>query len=246
MLGNLNDNFSDSDFEKIDLNNLQELEQYMLHKLFVLDQLFHKNFKSYTFHNLYKELLNFCTVDLSSFYFDIRKDLLYCDSLNSINRTNCIKILNVILECLLKWFAPILSFTTEEIFSLINNKNDSIHLKKFVKIPNKWKNEELNRKWNYLLQIRDKCNISIENKRASKLIGSSLEADLKIKVKKNFFEYGKNTDFSELCITSYANLTCDEKIKEEIQVETSKALGKKCPVCWKIRKEKCERHGKLE
>ncbi len=245
LLGNLNDNFSETNFEKIDLKSLPELEQYMLHKIFVLSEIFQKNFKSYTFHNLYKELLNFCTVDLSAFYFDIRKDTLYCDPKNSEKRKNCIKVLNIILECLLKWFAPILSFTTEEIFSLIGKKNDSIHLKQFVKIPQNWKNEKLNDKWSHLLQIRDISNISIENKRTSKLIGSSLEADIKIKVKDKFFNFGKNIDFSELCITSYAKLVHDEKIEENIEVETIKAEGNKCPICWKIRKDKCERHGQL-
>ena len=136
MLGNLQDKLSETEINKIDLNNLPELEQYMLHKIFVLDKTFHKNFKSYTFHNLYKELLNFCTVDLSSFYFDIRKDSLYCDPIESEKRKSCILVLNIILECLLKWFAPILSFTTEEIFSLVNkDSKNSIHLKSFVKIP---------------------------------------------------------------------------------------------------------------
>jgi len=128
---------------------------------------------------------------------------------------------------------------------LIGKKNDSIHLKQFVKIPQNWKNEKLNDKWSHLLQIRDISNISIENKRTSKLIGSSLEADIKIKVKDKFFNFGKNIDFSELCITSYAKLVHDEKIEENIEVETIKAEGNKCPICWKIRKDKCERHGQL-
>ena len=88
----------------------------MLHRVYVLNNNFKNYFKSYDFHNLYKELLNFCTVDLSSFYFDIRKDALYCDSKDSDRRKSSIVVLNIILESLVKWFAPILSFTTEEIF----------------------------------------------------------------------------------------------------------------------------------
>ncbi len=244
LLGNLNDKFSETDFEKINPNNLSQLEQYMLHKIFVLNENFHKNFKSYTFHNLYKELLNFCTVDLSAFYFDIRKDSLYCDDLKSEKRKNCTLILNIILECLLKWFAPILSFTTEEIFTLINNQSDnSIHLKRFVKIPTNWKNEKLNNQWIELKKIRDFSNISIENQRANKVIGSSLEANIKIKLKKELYELAKNFDFAEICITSRAEIILDEKSKNEIEVETFKAEGNKCKVCWKISKEKCERHG---
>ena len=81
-------------------------------------------------------MLNFCTVDLSAFYFDIRKDSLYCDDLKSKKRKSCTLVLNIILDCLLKWFAPILSFTTEEIFKLINkDKDESIHLEKFAEVP---------------------------------------------------------------------------------------------------------------
>jgi len=244
ILGNLKDNFLKTDFEKINLSALDELEQYMLHKIFTLNENFHKNFKAYTFHNLYKELLNFCTVDLSAFYFDIRKDSLYCDDLNSEKRKNCILVLNIILESLLKWFAPILSFTTEEIFNLVNKDNDnSIHLEKFVQIPLKWKNQELNENWIKIKKIRDLANISIENKRANKVIGSSLEANVKIKLNKKFYQLAKNFDFAEICITSGAEIILDEKISDEINVETIKAEGEKCKICWKIKKGKCERHG---
>ena len=241
LLGNLNDNFSEINFNKVNLNDLPELEQYMLHKIYLLNENFQKYFKSYSFHNLYKELLNFCTVDLSAFYFDIRKDTLYCDAMNSKKRKNCTLVLNIILECLIKWFAPILSFTTEEIFSLICKNEKSIHLKKFVKIPRKWNNQKLIEKWITLKKIRDYCNISIEEKRTEKMIGSSLEARIKIKLKNKFFEVAKDIDFAELCITSEAELVKDEKITEDIEVETFKAEGNKCNICWKIKQKKCER-----
>ena len=243
LLGNLNDNFSKINFQKLEINDLPELEQYMLHKVFILNENFHKNFNSYTFHNLYKELLNFCTVDLSAFYFDIRKDSLYCDDLKSKKRKSCTLVLNIILDCLLKWFAPILSFTTEEIFKLINkDKDESIHLEKFAEVPKDWKNEILFERWEKLKKIRDFSNISIESKRAEKVIGSSLEANIKIKLKEDLYALAKNFDFGELCITSGADVILDNNLEEEISVETEKADGKKCSICWKIRKDKCERH----
>ena len=245
LLGNLNDNFSEIDFENLDIKKLPELEQYMLNKIYLLNDNFQKNFKSYSFHNLYKELLNFCTVDLSAFYFDIRKDTLYCDKIDSEKRKNCILVLNIILECLLKWLAPILSFTTEEIFSIINKNDKSIHLEKFVKVPNSWNNINLNEKWSILKKIRDNCNISIEEKRAEKIIGSSLEAKIEVKLKSKLYEIAKNIDFAELCITSEAQISEDQKISEDISVITFKAEGEKCPVCWKIKKGKCERHGHI-
>ena len=240
MLGNLNDKFEDEDFEKINVENLPELEQFMLHKIFRLNDKFSDYFKNYDFHNLYKELLNFCTVDLSAFYFDIRKDVLYCDPIDSMKRQSCITMLNILLNSLLKWFAPILSFTTEEIYQLVSKKNKSIHLESFINFPKKFENKKIAEKWFELIKIRDICNISIEEKRATKEIGSSLEANLIINLSKKELEVVKGIDLAELCITSSAAII--ESKNEKIQVETKKAEGNKCPVCWKINKDKCPRH----
>jgi isoleucyl-tRNA synthetase len=240
LLGNINDYFEEIDLEKIDLKKLPELEQFMLHKIYQLDLNFKKYFKNYDFHNLYKELLNFCTVDLSAFYFDIRKDTLYCDPKNSEKRQSVILLLNIILNALLKWFAPILSFTTEEIYRLTKKDKKSIHLENFLIFPNKFKNEILNNKWTELIKIRDICNLSIEDKRSKKIIGSSLEAALRIKLNKKNSEKIQGIDLSELCITS--SVVVEEGEHDEIIVETEKAEGEKCPVCWKISLLPCERH----
>ncbi len=242
LLGNLNDNFEEIDLEKINLSDLPDLEQYMLHKIYSLNENFKNYFNNYDFHNLYKEVLNFCTVDLSAFYFDIRKDSLYCDSKNSKKRQSTIILLNIILNALLRWFAPILSFTTEEIYRLIMNDDKSIHLTKFLDFPISFKNENLNQKWLELIKIRNVCNVSIEEKRASKEIGSSLEASLKINLDKKLINISKEVDFSELCITSSAEVSYLEN--SEIKVQTYKAEGTKCEVCWKITKEACPRHSK--
>ena len=244
LLGNLNDKFENIDLDKIDITELPELEQFMLHKIYVLNSNFNGYFKNYDFHNLYKELLNFCTVDLSAFYFDIRKDTLYCDPINSKKRKSSLILLNIILDILLRWFAPILSFTTEEIYQLVERKNKSIHLEKFLDLPKSFKNDVIYKKWLELIKIRDICNISIEEKRANKEIGSSLEADLDIKLNNKFKQIVENVDFSELCITSKAEIDFDEKA--EVSVTTKKALGKKCKVCWKIKLDPCERHPKCQ
>jgi isoleucyl-tRNA synthetase len=239
LLGNLNDNFEEINLEKLNLSELPELEQFMLHKIYSLNENFKNYFNNYDFHNLYKELLNFCTVDLSAFYFDIRKDTLYCDSKDTKKRKSTIILLNIILNSLLKWFAPILSFTTEEIYRLILNDNKSIHLTKFIEFPKSFNNENLNQKWLELIKIRNVCNISIEEKRASKEIGSSLEASLKINLDKKLNDISKDVDFSELCITSSAEVFYLEK--SEIKVQTTKAEGSKCQVCWKVTKNACSR-----
>ena len=240
LLGNLKDNFDEINLQNLKPEELPELEQLMLHKIYSLDCKFKKYFQSYDFHNLYKELLNFCTVDLSAFYFDIRKDVLYCDPEESEKRKSTLILLDIILNSLLRWFAPILAFTTEEIYQLVSKRNKSIHLEQFIEFPKEFENNELSNKWNEILKIRDICNLSIEEKRASKEIGSSLEADLEIKLNHKLFKLTKNTDFAELCITSKS--VVKENNDEEVIVKTIKAKGNKCPICWKISEDACERH----
>ena len=240
LLGNLNDNCEKIDLKKIDLKELPELEQFMLNKIYSLNINYKNYFKNYDFHNLYKELLNFCTVDLSAFYFDIRKDTLYCDSKASKKRQSTMILLNVILNSLLKWFAPILSFTTEEIYRLLSNDNKSIHLEKFLDFPENFKNDKLNEKWLELIKLRNVCNISIEEKRVSKEIGSSLEAELEIHLNKKWSEITRGIDFSELCITSKAQILFTDN--DDLNVKTLKAKGSKCSICWKISEEACPRH----
>jgi isoleucyl-tRNA synthetase len=239
ILGNINDDYQKIDFEKINTKEFPELEQYMLHKIYTLDLNFKNYFKNYDFHNLYKELLNFCTVDLSAFYFDIRKDCLYCDPKNSKKRNSVIILLNIILDSLLKWFAPILSFTTEEINNLVNNKK-SIHLKTFNRFPISFKNDQLNLKWQKLIKIRNICNLSIEEQRAKKIIGSSLEANLILEMNQEYLTLVKDVDLAELCITS--SFTLKEVDNTEISVVTEKATGNKCPICWKLSSQPCLRH----
>ena len=209
-------------FENIEVDKFQELERYILHKLFFIDKSVKENIKNNNFHKLYKELLNFCSLDLSSFYFDIRKDVLYCDSLNSNKRKECVIVLNIILESLLKWFAPILVFTTDEIYSLVNKEEDNIHENLFVKIPIAWENNKLDEKWIKLFKIKQEANIAIEEKRSSKEIGSSLEAELKITINSKNYDLLDGLDLAEYFITSKA-----EKIKSEKQIETKIEVKKR-------------------
>ena len=240
MLGNLKDKFEKQDFSKIQINKMDELEQFILHKLFIIGDSVDENLKNYNFHKLYKDLLNFCTLDLSSFYFDIRKDVLYCDHLNSTKRKNCVIVLNIILEILLKWFAPILVFTTEEIYSLVNkDTTESIHENEFVKIPYNWKNDKLNEKWLNLYKIKQEANIAIEEKRSNKEIGSSLEAEIKLTLDKEKFELLDKLDLEDYFIVSKAEKELSKN--DGIKIDVKKAKGQKCGRCWKILEKRCER-----
>ena len=240
ILGNIKDNFEPQIFESVKIKDLNELEQYILHKIANLDISIKENLKNYNFHKLYKELLNFCALDLSSFYFDIRKDILYCDNLNSKKRKECIVVLNIILDCLLKWFAPIFVFTTDEIYSLVSKDKKNIHEFIFPKIPKEWENKALNDRWKELFKIKQEANVAIEEKRASKEIGSSLEANLKIITDNKNFQLLEGIDLAEYFITSKAEKIIS-KNNEELKIEVSKSQGIKCPRCWKILDNKCER-----
>ena len=250
LLGNLKDKKNNFDPSSKEIEKWPELERFILHQIFLLNKKFEIYFKEYNFHKLYKELANFCSLELSAFYFDIRKDTLYCDHLSSDKRKACTNLLGLMLDMLLKWFAPILSFTTEEIFQIINqNKKTSIHLQEFPKIPIKWKNEKLSEKWEKFKVIRKVVNAAMEIKRASKDIGSSLEADVQIYLDENYLKVAKDFDLPENFITSKAeankmikdnNLFKLDQI-EGIQVMVKKAEGEKCPRCWKIFTKSCSR-----
>ena len=151
----------------------------------------------------------------------------------------------------MKWFAPILSFTTEEIFQIINQeKKSSIHLQSFLKVPLKWKNQDLFKKWNKLKTVRHVANAAIEIKRSNKEIGSSLEADVEIYLGEEYLKVTKNIDLSECLITSKAiakKMINDDKLFklddiENIKVFVKKAKGEKCSRCWKILESPCQRN----
>ena len=249
-MGNLRDQKINFDLNSKEIGKWPELERFMLHQIFVLNKNFEKYFKEYNFHKLYKELLNFCSLDLSAFYFDIRKDILYCDDIKSFKRKACINLLGLILDILLKWFAPILSFTTEEVFQILNReKNTSIHLEAFPDVPSKWENAKLFQKWNELKKIRDVANAAIEVKRSNKDIGSSLEAEVQIYLSKEYLELVKDVDLSEYFITSKVEAKTtinDDKLFQlddvgNVKVLVKKAKGNKCSRCWKILQNPCER-----
>ena len=155
------------------------------------------------------------------------------------------------MDVLLKWLAPILSFTTEEIFQIVNpEKNSSIHLENFPKIPANWENYKLYEKWEKLKIIRNVVNAGIEVKRSNKDIGSSLEADINIYLSAEYLKLVKDINLSEYFITSSASAKPMEKNDkifklsdvENIGVLVKKAEGKKCSRCWKILANPCLRN----
>ena len=251
LLGNLNDT-ANLDVE-VNEQELEEIEKYILHKVSSLDKAFTGLNTKYELHKIYVDLLNFCTVDLSAFYFDIRKDILYCDDLNTKKRINCTKVLSIILKFLLKWFSPILVFTCEEIYQIIkkNNSKESIFLCDFPKFPEQWFNEKINEKWIFLKTLRSEINNYIEQKRNEKIIGSGLECSVHISLDNKYNTHLSDIDLAELFICSEVTINNKEKKFEEIKSEGSidtlkviveKAEGSKCTHCWKVLKNKCYRN----
>ena len=251
LLGNLNDT-ANLDVE-VNEQELEEIEKYILHKVSSLDKTFTGLNTKYELHKIYVDLLNFCTVDLSAFYFDIRKDILYCDDLNTKKRINCITVLSIILKFLLKWFSPILVFTCEEIYQIIkkNNSKESIFLCDFPKFPEQWFNEKINEKWIFLKTLRSEINNYIEQKRNEKIIGSGLECSVHISLDNKYNTHLSDIDLAELFICSEVTIDNKEKKFQEIKSEGSidtlkviveKAEGSKCTHCWKVLKNKCYRN----
>jgi len=250
LLGNLNDKLLNDDFSKIEYSKFSSLEKYILTQVYDFDLRFRDYIKSYNFHKIYIELLNFCTLDLSAFYFDIKKDILYCDSENSQRRNNCLEILNVLINFLLKWFSPILAFTSEEAYQVIKNKKyKSIHLQDFPVIPFMWNNSEIKNKWIGIKKVKQVVNAAIEDIRNKKIIGSSLEANVIVYLKDEYLNIIKQEDLSEIFICSEAkaesfinqNDLFSLKDVEGVAVKILKAKGQKCSRCWKILEKPCSR-----
>jgi len=255
ILGNINDNFKFNISNEKKLNNLDQLDQSILFKISELDKFFYQYVSQNHYHKIYVDLLNFCTIDLSSFYFDIRKDVLYCDDKDSQKRENCILVLENILYFLLKWLNPILPFTSEEIFQLLKNKNsikdESIFLIDFEKI-NYFDSINFNiNKFNFLKLLKLEANQIVENLRNEKQIKSSLESEVFIRIneknKKNF----ENINLEDFLICSNVLVNDQENFKDynfkkvsnldNLEIYVGKVNGNKCDHCWKIKKEPCNR-----
>lgn len=236
MLGNLAD-FNEA--EKLPVSEMSELEQYMMHKLHELGTLVEKKTNDFDFNPLFQALYQFCIQDLSQFYFDIRKDSLYCDAKDSTRRRAARTVLDTLFNCLTKWFAPILVFTSEEIWkSRMGADADSIHRQQFPVLHPEWANADLSDKWDKIREMRSAVNAAIEPMRREKQIGSSLQADVDVSVKSSdYLDAFDTIDAAEMFITSSAAVVLDENAGEDVNVLASVATGGKCQRCWVVTPE---------
>src|SRR3569833_92447 len=243
MLANLS-GFSEK--ERIGAAGMPELERFMLARLAELDGIVRKAYESFDFGLVNSTLFNFCTNDLSAFYFDIRKDALYCDRADSVRRRSTRTVTDEIFRRIVTWFAPILCFTMEEAWTTRFGMDQSVHLHDFFPAPAEWANAELIKKWSRVRKQRRLVTGALELARADKVIGSSLEAAPVLAVAdpadKALFD---SIDLAEIAITSVASVEISDSFEgfytlAEIKgagAKFVKATGGKCARCWRVLEE---------
>jgi isoleucyl-tRNA synthetase len=184
------------------------------------------------------------TSDLSAFYFDIRKDTLYCDPFSSVKRKACLTVLDHLFRCTVTWLAPMLCFTAEESWlSRYGEAAKSVHLESFPEVPAAWRDDKLTEKWRKIRAVRRVVTGALEIERAQKRIGSSLEAHPIVHVSNaELYEAVVDCDLAEVCITSAATLVQDDGPANAfrlpdvagVAVVSNLAEGRKCARSWKI------------
>jgi isoleucyl-tRNA synthetase len=240
LLGNLAGFTPD---ERVDGDDLPELERWVLHRLSELDTVIREACTSYDFHGLFNELHNFCAVDLSAFYFDIRKDVLYCDAPAATRRRACRTVLDLVFDCLVKWLAPFICFTAEEAWLTANPSDDgSVHLQQFPGIPASWRDDSLTERWTKVREFRRVVTGALELERAAKRIGASLQAHPHVWAPAEVLDAVKDLAMDDLCIVSA--ITLHEGAAPDgaftlpdapgIGVVVHLAEGDKCQRCWKV------------
>jgi isoleucyl-tRNA synthetase len=236
------------EMERFGFADMPELERYILHRLAELHETIVKSYDEYDFKRVYAALLQFMNSDLSAFYLDIRKDSLYCDPLSSSRRRACRTVMDQLFHCLTTWFAPILCFTTEEVWlSRFGGNDSSVHRMHFAAPPAEWRDDRLAEKWEKIRSVRRIVTGALEIERQEKkVIGSSLEAAPVIYVSDPQLRSALDgIDLAEICITSDAALKPGEGPAEAFRLDevkgvavvSDRARGKKCARSWKITPE---------
>jgi len=240
LLGNLN-GFKQGD--RVAPSAMPELERWVLHRIWELDQTVRKACDGYDFHGLFRALHDFCAVDLSAFYFDIRKDSLYCDAFDSPRRRAAQTVLDILFESLTAWLAPILCFTAEEAWLCrFPDTDGSVHLRQFPDVPADWRDDALAARWEKVRGVRRVVLGALEIERAEKRMGSSLLAAPEVYVDAAYRAVLDGVDLADVAITS--DVTLIEAAPPAgaftlpdvagVGVVPKKAEGEKCARCWRV------------
>lgn len=229
--------------ETVPYKDLPSLEKWVLHQLKALNELHQVSVKKYDFPTFYTALHTFCSVDLSAFYFDIRKDCLYCDPENSSKRRATRSAMNQVFLSLTHWLAPVLSFTAEEAWQAYSlSKEESIHEQTFPDFPEEWNNLAVDKQWNTIRDVRRVMTNALELERSAKTIGSSLQAHIAVYVPAEVAAVLQTVNVAELAITSGATLVIAQPPAGAVTIDDVKdvgvvvnlAEGNKCGRCWRV------------
>ncbi len=240
LLGNVA-HFSEAD--RTDPADMPELERWVLHRMAELDATVRDGYAAYDFQGVFQAVFNFCTVDLSAFYFDIRKDALYCDG-DTARRRAARTVLDLLFHRLTTWLAPVLVFTMEEVWlERFPGEDSSVHLQDIPETPEGWLDSDLAGRMVAARTVRRVVTAALEVKRTDKEIGASLEAAPVVHVEdQGTLDILRQMSFADLCVTSDISLTADPMPQEAyrlpevpgVGVVFERAEGAKCQRCWKI------------
>ncbi|NHT74159.1 isoleucine--tRNA ligase [Rhizobiaceae bacterium CRRU44] len=229
--------------DDVALADMPSLERLMLHRLAELDEVVRSGYDAFDFKKVTRALIDFSNVELSAFYFDIRKDALYCDAPSSLRRRASLCVIRRLFECLVTWLAPMLPFTTEEAWLSLKPDAVSIHLEQFPDLPAEWRDEAVAEKWRVIRDIRRVVTGALEVERREKRIGASLEAAPVVYIADAVTaEALDGEDFAEICITSAIEVVVGRgpenafRLEGEgkVSVEPRLAEGRKCARSWKV------------
>ncbi len=230
ILGSL-DGFTEA--EKLPEAKFPALEQFLLHRLWELNGKIQTAVREHDWTGVYPAIHHFCATDLSAFYFDIRKDSLYCDRPDSEKRRACRSFLDILHRCLTAWLAPALPFTAEEAWVTRFGAQTSVHTTLFPEVPDTWRNDALAERWQDKIRaVRANFTNAIEQMRREKKVGSSLQIALSIPSK---WSFGLSAgEWADVVIVSQVELSAETQESDESMELPLLASGAKCERCWKI------------
>jgi len=229
--------------ERLPVGEMPELERWILHRLHELDRRVREACRTYDFDSLYIALHTFCSIDLSAFYFDVRKDSLYCDDRSATRRRAARTVLDALFSCLTTWLAPALCFTAEEAWlARYPSETDSVHLRLFPEADDAWRDDALAAKWETVRAVRRVMTGALEVERRERRIGASLQAHPTVYTDAATAERLAGLDLAELAITSGATLTTEAPPEgafrspdvPDVAVTVDLAEGEKCERCWRV------------
>jgi isoleucyl-tRNA synthetase len=230
--------------QAVEVADMPELERYMLHQLAMLEPLVRRAYAEYDYKRVVSALAQFMNTELSAFYFDVRKDALYCDAPSSVRRRAALTCVEQIFQCVTTWIAPILVFTAEEAWLTRYPSDDaSVHVELFKSAPAEWRNDVLAQKWERVRRVRSVVTGALEIERAAKRIGSSLEAAPIVHVTdRDLGAALAGVDMAEVCITSAIKIVGSPASGDAfslpdvsgVAVVPARAEGRKCARSWRI------------